>query len=805
MKGKNTGDFRTLPVRVTGIVFWGMVVIGLMTVLLMLNGREDQILQRQQAVVDRFMSSLYQEFLGHPVSGIQPLGELAERLKERSELIQGMRVQLAENDLWFGKTSRTAMLYTRPVWLPGGTGLPKAQASITLYLPSVELQVTENRKQLLLGLGGLFLFFGLILQRILDLVLSKPFRKMMNTAQVFSAGDEQIRFDETRNDEFGYLGRFINEALDYSSKQKQALHQAMTRAVESEQALQREKDQVEVTLHSIGDAVITTNRTGRIEYMNPIAEELLGCPLTEIRGTPLGKIMRLIDEDSGALLANPVDLCLDSGERIAEGNHKLLLRHDGEQIAIADSAAPIRSRQHELTGVVMVFHDVGQARKLARQLSFQARHDPLTGLFNRREFEAQLENLLETVQGSDLQHAMCYIDLDQFKVVNDVCGHSAGDELLRQLSALLQRQVREADVLARLGGDEFGVLLTHCSADQAARIAENIRSAVQGFRFLFGERSFEIGASIGVVAITTQNHSVSELMSAADIACYAAKDEGRNRVHLFEHSDAELKERHGEMNWVSEIHSAFDEQRFYLVYQPIVALSGEQTGQPAHYEFLLRMKDREGNEVLPMAFLPAAERYHLMARIDSWVVDAVMKLLSECNELPGQGGILINLSGASLADPGFVDSLERRLISANIPGGGICFEITESSAISNLRTIGDAIRRLRTQGCRFALDDFGSGLSAFGYLKGLEIDYIKIDGSIVRNIVSSNLDAAMVQAINDIGHAVGVHTIAEFVETVEVRDRLIALGVDFGQGHYIAAPRPVDELFGLRQPRLDLA
>ena len=805
MTERNIQDFRTLPVRVTGIVFWGMVVIGLLTVLVMLNGREDQILQRQQAVVDRFMSSLYQEFLEQPVDDIQPLGELAERLRGRSGLIEGLRVHVGERELMYGRMPDAGVRYTRPIWLSGVGGHLKTQANITLFLPSVELQVRESRKQLLLGMGGLFLLFGLILQRILDLVLSRPFKKMTNTAQAFLAGDEQTRFDETRNDEFGYLGRFINEALDYSLKQKQEVHQALTRAVASEQALQAEKDQAEVTLHSIGDAVITVDRTGRIEYMNPIAEDLLGCPLGEIRGTPLGKVMRLIDEDSGALLTNPVDLCLDSGERIAEGNHKLLQRHDGEQIAIADSAAPIRSRQGELTGVVMVFHDVGPARKLARQLCFQAHHDPLTGLYNRREFESQLERLLESAQGDDLQHAMCYIDLDQFKVVNDVCGHGAGDELLRQLSALLQRQVREADVLARLGGDEFGVLLTHCSADQAVRIAENIRSAVRDFRFLFGERSFEIGASIGVVAITAQSRSVSELMSASDIACYAAKDSGRDRVHLFEHSDAELSERRGEMNWVSEIHSALDEQRFYLLYQPIVALSGDSSGRPAHYEFLLRMRGKDGSEVLPMAFLPAAERYHLMARIDSWVVDAVMTLLSESVRLPGQGGILINLSGTSLADPGFVDFLERRVLSAAIPASQVCFEITESSAISNLRTIAGAIKRLRALGCSFALDDFGSGLSAFGYLKQLEIDYIKIDGSIVRNMMVNELDASMVRAINDIGHAVGVRTIAEFIETPEVRECLVDLGVDFGQGHCIAVPRPVEELFATRQPRLDLA
>ncbi len=782
-----------------------MVVIGLMVVMVMLNGREDQIIQRQQAVVDRFMAGLYQEFLEQPVADLDGLGELAERLRAASGIVRGLRVGVNGRELNYGSIPDEAMQYTRPVWLGRDGRGAAGPASVTLYLPSIDLQVAESRKQLLLGMGGLFLLFGLVLQRVLDLVLSKPFRNMIGTAQAFSSGSEQVRFDETRNDEFGYLGRFINEALDYAREQKEELHEALARAVESEQALQRQKEQAEVTLHSIGDAVITTDPRGRIEYMNPIAEELLGCPLEEIRGTPLGKIMRLVDEDSGELLANPVDQCLASGERIAEGSHKLLQRHDGEQIAIADSAAPICAPDGTLGGVVMVFHDVGQARKLARQLSFQARHDPLTGLFNRREFEAQLERLVDSAQSSGLHHAMCYVDLDQFKVVNDVCGHSAGDELLRQLSSLLQRQVREADVLARLGGDEFGVLLTHCSAEQAVRIAENIRSAVRGFRFLYGERSFEIGASIGVVAITPQSHSVSELLSAADIACYAAKDAGRNRVHLFEPSDEEVAERRGEMDWVTEIRRALDEERFYLLYQPIVALAGERGGQPAHCEFLLRMRGRDGSEILPMAFLPAAERYHLMTRIDGWVVEAVMRLLDQSALLAEDTSILINLCGTSLIDAGFVDFLERQIEAAAIPPQRICFEISESSAISNLRSIGAAIKRLRALGCRFALDDFGSGLSAFGYLKGLEIDYIKIDGSIVRNMTVSAVDAAMVRAINDIGHAVGVRTIAEFIESAEIRNRLTALGVDYGQGHCIARPRPVEEMLESPQSRLDFA
>jgi diguanylate cyclase (GGDEF)-like protein/PAS domain S-box-containing protein len=668
-------------------------------------------------------------------------------------------------------------------------------ALITLRLPSIKAQIVTSRKTLLLGMGGLFLLFGLILQRILNRVLTRPFQHMINAARAFSSGDERVRFDEQRADEFGYLGQFINQALDYSIERKNALHGALERAQNSERELREEKEKVVVTLHSIGDAVITTDQRGFVEYMNPVAEELLGWSLTDIHHTPLGKVMRLVDEESGNTLANPVDRCLQSGEKIVAEGHKMLMRYDGQPVAISDTAAPILDERGQLSGVVMVFHDVGQAHKLARQLSYQAAHDPLTGLYNRREYESRLAELLTDAQEQGSQHAVCYIDLDQFKVVNDVCGHSAGDELLCQLASLLQLQVRGADILARLGGDEFGVLLTHCNIDQAVRIAENIRSAVGDFRFLYDDRSFEIGASIGVVAINQGSRSTSDLLSSADIACYAAKDGGRDQVHLYEPSDAEVAKRRGEMNWVSVIRDALDQGRFYLLYQPIVPLTGRRQAEPSHYEFLLRMRDPMGGEVLPMAFLPAAERYNLSAEIDQWVVSKTIELLSTSDRVPEQGGFLINLSGSSLCNPQFVAYLEQQITAAPVIRERVCFEITEASAISNLRIVSETIRQLRKLGCRFALDDFGSGLSSFGYLKNLDIDYIKIDGGFVKDMNNDAMDAAMVRAINEIAHISGVQTIAEFVETQDIYDRLCQLGVDFGQGHSIATPRPVEELF----------
>ncbi|MCO6414047.1 MAG: EAL domain-containing protein [Thiogranum sp.] len=791
-----------LPARVAGIVFWGLVVIGMLVVAVMLNGRENQIIQRHQAVVDRFVSDLYHELAWENASDAEAIAAVGERLLGSSGLIESLVVEAHGQLIRKGESAPGMVSYIRPVWLASDNGFPlQIPAKVTLYLPSVDQQVVKERKQLLLGMGGLFLLFGLILQKVLDRFLTRPFTQMVDAACAFSSGNERVRFDEQRRDEFGYLGGFINRALDYALQQQQALQQALARTRQSERELSQEKQKAVVTLHSIGEAVITTDRQGRIAYMNPVAEDLLGVMFTELKDAPLGKVMRLIDENSGKPLPNPVDQCLQTETKIVESGHKLLVRHDGLQVAITDTAAPIRDEHGELEGVVMVFHDVDKARKLARQLSHQARHDPLTGLLNRREFEAQLSQRLDNAQTDSRQHAVCYIDLDQFKVVNDVCGHTAGDELLRQLAELLQAQVREADVLARLGGDEFGVLLTHCNAEQAVRIAENIRTTVRNFRFLYQDRSFEVGASIGVVAITRESRSISELMSAVDIACYAAKDGGRNRVHLFKPTDQEIAERRGEMDWVSEIRDAFEQQRFYLLCQPIVSLSEADRGIPGHYELLLRMRDSMGREILPMAFLPAAERYDLMAEIDNWVVRSAMGYIARSDTLPGNCIFLVNVSGKSLAAPEFVDFLETQVRDNGVPEQRICFEVSEASAISNLRTLGDSIKRLRQLGCRIALDDFGSSLSSFGYLKNMQIDYIKIDGGLVRDMQSDRIDAALVEAINEIAHVVGVQTIAEFVETEEILHALCRLGVDYAQGHCIALPRPIEELFQANHSR----
>lgn len=548
--------------------------------------------------------------------------------------------------------------------------------------------------------------------------------------------------------------------------------------------LEEEKERAEVTLHSIGDAVITTDGQGLVTFLNPIAERLTGWTNGEAKGLPVNEVFIIANETTGERIEDPVARCLRSGEIIGSSDHALMVGRDGDQYAINESAAPIRDRKGEIMGVVMVFHDVSRERELKNQLSWQAAHDGLTGLANRRAFEERLDSVLLTAAKDDGMHALLYLDLDQFKIVNDTCGHVAGDELLRQLSALLRQNVRNTDTLARLGGDEFGVLLEGCPLDQARDIAEVLRAAINRFRFAWENKTFEVGVSIGLVPIRSGSGVKSEVLSAADVACYAAKDFGRNRVHVHQPEDAELARRHGEIRWVSRITEALQDDRLQLFRQSIVPVSESEVAD-THYEILVRMRDEEGNIVPPGAFIPAAERYNLMPAIDRWVISHAIA----CYE-PGVA-YSINLSGTSLSDDSFLDFIRDQLSAPGVPPSAFCFEVTETAAIANLSQATEVIRELKELGCMFALDDFGSGLSSFAYLKNLPVDYLKIDGQFVQGMVDDPIDQAMVKSINEIGHVMGMRTIAEFVETQEILEALREIGVDYAQGYGIDKPHPM--------------
>lgn len=426
------------------------------------------------------------------------------------------------------------------------------------------------------------------------------------------------------------------------------------------------------------------------------------------------------------------------------------------------------------------------------RLSYHASHDALTGLINRREFEIRLERALRETLSGQQAYTLCYLDLDQFKVVNDTCGHVAGDELLRQLSTLLLSGLREQDTMGRLGGDEFGVLLEQCALDEAQVMAETIRQTVEGYRFVWQERSFAIGVSIGLVSINQDSGSLANLLGAADAACYAAKDLGRNRVHTYQAQDDELLRRRGEMQWITRIHRAMEENRFLLYMQPIMPVGLGSTMLP-HFEVLLRMIDDDGQPVLPMAFIPAAERYNLMPAIDRWVI---MNAFSHCREL-AQAGVdttgvcTINLSGHSLCDEKFFDFVEQQFELSEVPYNKICFEITETAAISKLKEAVAFMSRLKAKGVVFSLDDFGSGLSSFSYLKNLPVDYLKIDGAFVRDMAVDAMDRAMVESIHHIGRVMGLKTIAECVESEEAMELLRAIGVDYAQGEWLDMPKPL--------------
>ena len=560
-----------------------------------------------------------------------------------------------------------------------------------------------------------------------------------------------------------------------------------------------EKERALVTLASIADGVITTDTDGWVDYLNPVAEQLTGWTTATARGLPMQAILRMVDEGSRKLAPNPIEMVLREERTIEAASTILLVRNDGTEIPIMQSAAPIRARSGEISGVVLVLHDVSRERQYVAKLSYQASHDSLTGLINRGEFERRLSLALKSAAQLGRHHAVMYLDLDQFKVVNDTCGHAAGDQLMRQVSAVLQRRLREGDTLARLGGDEFGVLLENCAPDNALRIADGLRQTVMECHFAWETRSFNIGVSIGLVNVADGMFTLTDVLSAADTACYMAKEKGRNRVQVYHAEDSELSTRQGEMEWIGRLQKALEEDRFVLYAQDIAGLDPARKLED-HCEILIRMLDERGELVPPMAFIPAAERYNLMPSIDRWVIRNAFAIIAR-QQAEKEGGpaiFAINLSGASIGDERFLDYVREQFGHFAVSPQSICFEITETAAIAKLDKATEFINQFKSLGCLFSLDDFGAGMSSFAYLKHLPVDFLKIDGGFVKDMADDPIDRAMVEAINSVGHVMGKKTIAEFVDGEEVIRLLRVMGVDFAQGYGVAKPRP----FG---PRLRVA
>jgi diguanylate cyclase (GGDEF)-like protein/PAS domain S-box-containing protein len=563
-------------------------------------------------------------------------------------------------------------------------------------------------------------------------------------------------------------------------------HVDVTEQKRLETTLYEERERALVTLRSIGDGVITTDAEGHITFLNPVAETLTGWGNQEAGGHTLEEVFPLIDEITRAPVKNLAERCLREGHVIGLGNQALLINKQGKEIAITDSAAPILSEAGRVSGVVLVFHDVSAARLMQRKIEYQAMHDSLTGLWSRSTFDQRLEERIAQALQGESEHVLVYIDLDQFKVVNDTVGHVAGDELLKQVATLLQKHSRESDILARLGGDEFALLMIGCDLDHGRKVAEHLREQLADFPFVWENHHFQIGASFGI-ALIDRDLPDPNALSLADLACYSAKDEGRNRVHVYQPDDQQMLERRSEMKWVVRIKEALNEERLVLYSQRLQPLSRDPSSRDFR-EVLVRMTNG-GELVLPGQFIPAAERYGIMHRIDEWVIRRASDWLLR----PEHSGVhlFINLSGGSLANRHILELIEERLQQYPELGERICFEITETAAIGNLQQALNYMERLKRRNVSFALDDFGSGLSSFNYLKTLPVDYLKIDGCFVRDLLKDPVDAAMVESICRISMEMGIETIAEFVENRKLITWLTAVGVDYAQGYGIEKPKPL--------------
>ena len=558
------------------------------------------------------------------------------------------------------------------------------------------------------------------------------------------------------------------------------------------EAAPRHDGRAQLTLDSLGEGVVTTDTQGRVEFMNRLAEELCGTSAAEAAGRPFTDIVSFVDEHDRRPLPDAVRQCITSGSRTTLGRRALMLaRATGAERSIELSAAPLKAQRGDVTGAAVLLHDVTELRGLARQMSYQASHDALTGLVNRREYERRLTEALDAARAGQHSHIMCYLDLDRFKAVNDTCGHLAGDNLLREIAGLLKERVRDSDTVARLGGDEFAILLIGCPLEKARQIAGDVCRAVGDYRFVWKDRIFNIGVSIGLVEIGRESGGLDDVMSAADSACYVAKQSDGGHVHVYSAHDEAVARHSGEIQWLQRLQAALRDGLFELYAQPIVAAREGGHDGPG-LEVLLRLSDESGRRVAPGEFMQAAERYRLMSLVDRWVVQtALAALASGAIRLEGGRSLAINLSGQTLGDPSFLEFVVETLDRTGVPPSQVCFEVTENSVVANLELARRFIDVLHGMGCQFALDDFGNDLGSFANLKNLSMDYIKIDGTFTRNLAHDAVNQAMVAAIVRLARTLNFRLIAEQVEDSASLETARGMGIDFAQGYVIGRPAPL--------------
>jgi len=606
-------------------------------------------------------------------------------------------------------------------------------------------------------------------------LISSPIKKLVDKVKKISeTQDYSLRAVKVNDDELGVLVDAFNGLIATVSAQNQAL----TRAKDRYLALYDDNPTMVFNLQ-IDGRILSVNRTGA-RHLGLAVDEVQGC-----------SIFDFVHRDDLPIMHDLVECCLTRPLLIYKQELRQIC-HNGKIIWVRATARLVEN-EYRQGGLLLVGEDITEARLLSESIAYQASHDALTGLANRSQFDSYIKQAVALAYADNSEHVLCYLDLDQFKVVNDTCGHLAGDELLRQLGDLLRTHIRKQDFVARLGGDEFGVLMIKCSLNEAFLACENLRDLVKDFRFVWEDRSFTLGVSIGISAINGSSGNAVNLLKEADSACYVAKDNGRNRVHVFRPDDEELAMRQGEMQWVEKIQQGLEQNRFCLYGQPIVSITDHEEG--LHFETLVRYREDDGRIIPPGAFLPAAERYNLAPSLDRWVISHLFEWIATKPGFIDELSLCsVNLSGLSMSDETMLAFISEQFSTWAIPAHKICFEVTETAAIANLSHATKFIKQLKERGCLFSLDDFGSGLSSFAYLKNLSVDYLKIDGLFVKDMLNDKVDLAMVKSINEVGHVMGKKTIAEFVENEQIFNLLNVLGVDYAQGYGIGKPVPLDEL-----------
>jgi diguanylate cyclase (GGDEF)-like protein/PAS domain S-box-containing protein len=548
-----------------------------------------------------------------------------------------------------------------------------------------------------------------------------------------------------------------------------------------------------VTLDAMGESVLTVDADGRIDYINHAAELLLGQNFDQVVGKSFAEVASLVDENDRRSLGDPVRKALNTGGRVTMGRRAVLVpANAGPERSVEISVTPLRFDGKEISGLVLVLHDTSELRGLTRQMTYQASHDALTGLVNRREFERRLQEAMDSAQTGDIAHALCYLDLDRFKVVNDTCGHTAGDNMLREIASLIRDAVRDSDTVGRIGGDEFALLLVGCPVDKARQIADNVVRSVNDYRFVWKDKIFNVGISIGLVEIGRGGGTIEDIMNAADSACYVAKKNGGLHVHVYSAREEASARHSGEIRWLQKLQAALRDNKFELFYQPIVHARAGGTRGPA-LEVFVRLAGENGQPTAPSTdFIRAAERYRLMPHVDRWVVQAVLAALGRGGlKLPPGRSVAINIAGQTLGDAEFLEFVVECFDHTGASPGDICFEVTESSVVSNLDHARRFIAVLHGMGCEFALDDFGSGLSSFSTLKTLPMDYLKIDGSFIKNLAGDAVNRAMVSAMIALSRSLNFRVVAEHVEDQLSLDTVTGMGIDFVQGFMVGRPQPL--------------